>query len=190
MQLAPCVCSCHLSIRPFGPLGAPGAPQRFRVEVRQEAGQWKLLRDGKAYFIRGAGGQPGHSRCLRAAGGKLRTNVGDRQARRPSSIRLRKLGLDGHGRDLARPCPQAGFQNTMMPGRWRRQAEQARQAILKYKDHPAVLMWGLGNEMETEGNEDNSAMWGAVNDLAAMAHKLDPSHPTMTVVAENRWQKR
>jgi hypothetical protein len=64
------------------------------------------------------------------------------------------------------------------------QYENARQAILRYKDHPAVLMWGLGNEMEGYGKGDNAAIWSAINNLAGLAKQIDPNHPTMTVVAE------
>ena len=65
-----------------------------------------------------------------------------------------------------------------------RQYEQARQAILRWKDHPAVLAWGLGNEMEGFKEGDNPAVWAAVDSLAVLAHRLDPDHPTMTVMAE------
>ena len=66
----------------------------------------------------------------------------------------------------------------------RKQLERARQAVLRYKDHPAVLLWGIGNEMEGFGSGDNPAIWEAVNDIAAMVKKLDPLHPTMSVTAE------
>ncbi len=59
-----------------------------------------------------------------------------------------------------------------------------RQTILRYKDHPAVLLWGLGNEMEGYAKGDNAAIWSTIQNLAAMTKKLDPNHPTMTVVAE------
>ena len=29
----------------------------------------------------------------------------------------------------------------------KKQFEEAKAAVLKYKDHPALLMWGVGNEM-------------------------------------------
>ncbi len=53
----------------------------------------------------------------------------------------------------------------------------------KYKDEPGVLAWGLGNEMESDGN-DTPEMWKAVGALAAKVKELDPNHPTVTVVAE------
>jgi hypothetical protein len=61
---------------------------------------------------------------------------------------------------------------------------RARQAVLRYKDHPAVLIWGIGNEMEGFEAGDNPAIWKAVNDVASMVKELDPNHPTMTVTAE------
>ena len=66
----------------------------------------------------------------------------------------------------------------------REQLELARQAVLRYKDHPAVLIWGIGNEMEGFESGDNPAIWAAVNDVAEMVKALDPAHPTMTVTAE------
>ncbi|MDX2458842.1 MAG: glycoside hydrolase family 2 TIM barrel-domain containing protein, partial [Gammaproteobacteria bacterium] len=64
------------------------------------------------------------------------------------------------------------------------QHERARQFVLRYKDHPAVLLWGIGNEMEGFESGDSAAIWTAVNDIAAMIKQLDPHHPTMSTTAE------
>ena len=65
-----------------------------------------------------------------------------------------------------------------------RQYEQAMATILRFRDHPALLMWGIGNEMEGYEKGDNAAIWSAINNIASMVKKLDPNHPTMTVIAE------
>ena len=62
------------------------------------------------------------------------------------------------------------------------QLETSLAAIRKYKNHPAVLMWGIGNEMEGAGN--NPAIWYAVDHIARECKRIDPHHPTMTVIAE------
>src|SRR5260370_912535 len=155
-----------------------GKPSVVRV-VKGENG-YRLLRDGKPYFIKGVGGD-GSRKTLAAAGGNsVRTWGTDNLG--PLLDEAHRLGLTGtvgfwlgpagHGLNYKHPEP--------VPP----QAAKARQTVLRYKDHPAVLLWGIGNEMEGPGKADNAAVWSAVNNIASLAKKLDPNHPTMTVVAE------
>jgi len=65
------------------------------------------------------------------------------------------------------------------------QFEMAKAAIDKYKNHQAVLAWGIGNEMDGYKEDGgNPLIWKAVEQIAAYAKSVDPNHPTMTVVAE------
>ncbi len=155
---------------------ASAAP--IKVELTGEPGSWKLLRDGKPYFINGAGGEGPQPLLVASGANSGRTWGADNlQARLDEAHRLGLsvavgiwLGHPRHGFDYNNPESVA------------KQYDMAREAILKYKDHPAVLMWGIGNEMEGEG--DNAAIWSHINSVAAMAKRLDPNHPTMTVLAE------
>jgi len=63
------------------------------------------------------------------------------------------------------------------------QFEGVRNAVRKYKDHPAVLMWALGNEMEVGGN-NTPTLWKEVGRLAKMVKEEDPNHPVTAVVAD------
>jgi hypothetical protein len=60
---------------------------------------------------------------------------------------------------------------------------EVQRIVTRLKDNPAVLMWGIGNEME-RANANDPALWQALDKLAAAAKKIDPNHPTMTVIAE------
>jgi hypothetical protein len=150
------------------------------TELRQTTNGWQLLRDGEPYVIRGAGGRASLEKLAAAGANSIRTWGAD-----DIDVLLDEahaLGLSvtvgiwlGHER--------AGFDyndETQV----REQHERARQAVLRYKDHPAVLLWAIGNEMEGFAAGDNPAIWSAVNDIAAMIKQLDPAHPTMTVTAE------
>ena len=53
--------------------------------------------------------------------------------------------------------------------------------MLKYRNHPALLAWGIGNELNLQYK--NPKVWDAVNDISKMMHELDPNHPTTTVLA-------
>jgi beta-galactosidase/beta-glucuronidase len=67
-----------------------------------------------------------------------------------------------------------------------KQHEQVLEIVRTTKDHPAVLMWALGNELDfiqaNVKDHYNVKVWDAVNALAAEIHRLDPNHPVLTVV--------
>lgn len=62
-----------------------------------------------------------------------------------------------------------------------KQLEYLKQEVIKYKDHPALLVWGIGNELNLQ--YENPKVWDAVNDIAKMIHEIDPNHPTTTMLA-------
>ncbi len=152
-----------------------------RVELVEQRGEPQLIVDGQPFYIQGAGGD-GDKALLKASGGNaFRTwGVGDDT---PAKLdEAERLGLkvalgiwlqhDRHGFDYD---DDAAVQQ---------QFEDAKAAVLRFKDHPALLMWGVGNEMEEYGPTTNPKVWQAVNDIAEMIHEVDGQHPTMTVIAE------
>jgi glycosyl hydrolase family 2 len=149
------------------------------VRVVSDGGRYQLVRDGKPYFIRGAGGDR-FLDALAAVGGNSFRTWGDE-----------KLGeqLDAaqqHGLTVTAGIwlgqVRQGFDYTDAES-LARQREHVRATVLKFKDHPALLIWALGNEMEDPQGK-NGAVWAAINSLAAMVRQIDPHHPTMTVIAE------
>ncbi|MEO0459304.1 MAG: glycoside hydrolase family 2 TIM barrel-domain containing protein [Myxococcota bacterium] len=150
------------------------------VELVHESGRWQMLREGKPYRIRGAGGDGSLERLVTAGANTLRTwgadNIRDRlDAAHEAGLAVVVgiwLGHERHGFDYTDADQVA------------EQYERARQRILAYRSHPALLMWGIGNEMEGFEAGDNAAIYSAVNNIASLAKKLDPYHLTMTVTAE------
>ncbi|MGE0609085.1 MAG: glycoside hydrolase family 2 TIM barrel-domain containing protein [Pirellulales bacterium] len=150
------------------------------VLVEQSADGFRLLKDGEPYRVQGAGGD-GSLKLLAGVGGNsVRTWGTDNLEERLDEAH--KLGLTvavgiwlGHERH--------GF-NYNDADQVAEQQEKVRQVIERFKDHPAVLLWGLGNEMEGYERGDNAAIWSAINNLSTLVHQIDPYHPTMTVVAE------
>jgi Glycosyl hydrolases family 2, TIM barrel domain len=152
----------------------------IKTQVVQRDGQWVLLRDGKPYFIRGAGGDGSGQLLVEMGGNSVRTWGADDIG--PQLDEAQRLGLTVTvGIWLRQERDHFSYNN---PDQVAEQYEKVKSTILKYKDYPAVLMWGLGNEMEGYADGNNAAVWLAVDQVAALAHRLDPNHPTMTVVAE------
>jgi hypothetical protein len=52
--------------------------------------------------------------------------------------------------------------------------------VAALKDHPALLAWVIGNELNFD---KNPKIWDAVNDLSRRAHQIDSNHPTTTALA-------
>lgn len=155
-------------------------PGAVRVEVVQSHGHWRLLRGGAPYTIKGAGGDG--SLALLAASGGNSIRTWDVEGIGPRLDEAQRLGLtvtvgfwfghERHGFDYRDSAQVAA------------QLERVRLGILRYKDHPAVLAWALGNEMEGYEDGGDPRIWAAVEQAAALAHALDPNHPTMTVTAD------
>jgi hypothetical protein len=157
-------------------------PQPVPVELVQNAdGAWQLLRDGKPYFIRGAGGS-GSKELLAASGANTFRTWGVGPEMGDQLDEAQALGLTvvvGHW--LGHPRHGFDYNDLDMVSE---QFARVREDVLKYKDHPAVLLWAIGNEMEGFAEGDDAAVWSHVQALATMIKDIDPNHPTMTVTAE------
>ncbi len=147
------------------------------VTVSQKDGQWTLYVNNEPFYIKGAGGEKELDVLIECGGNTIRT-WGVENAQEVLDAAQKKglkvmLGLwvqhERHGFDYNDEDKIAN------------QLESFRLSVRKYKDHPALLMWGIGNEYELEYS--NTKVWKAVNDIALMVKSEDPNHPTSTVTA-------
>ncbi|MDX2064323.1 MAG: glycoside hydrolase family 2 TIM barrel-domain containing protein [Fimbriimonadaceae bacterium] len=165
----------------------PEVPVAPRVEIVQVGGKYELRRDGQPYFIKGAGCSNSNDEMLQrlsaAGGNSIRTwgadNAGellDRAQRHGISVTLGYwLGHVAHGFKWDDPKMLA------------EQEQKIRDTVAKHKDHPSLLMWALGNEMEI--NNDNDQLWTEVGRLAKIVKSIDPNHPVTTVIADCNKEK-
>ncbi|MGI4738586.1 MAG: glycoside hydrolase family 2 TIM barrel-domain containing protein [Janthinobacterium lividum] len=153
----------------------PAAP--VKVTVQQANGRYRLLRAGQPYFVKGAGGSQYPERLAAYGGNSIRTwGTGEAPQVLAAANQYHltvMLGLDvareRHGFDYNDAAAVAA------------QLQKIKGEVLKYKDNPAVLLWGIGNELNLDYT--NPKVWDAVNDIAQMIHEVDPNHPTSTVLA-------
>ena len=61
------------------------------------------------------------------------------------------------------------------------QLKTIRRDVERLKHHPALLMWGIGNELNLR--HENPCVWDAVNEISEMIHIIDGNHPTTTMLA-------
>lgn len=63
------------------------------------------------------------------------------------------------------------------------QKQEVYKQVIRYRNHPAILMWNLGNELDN--NNGDYKVYQIVNETAQMIHKLDPNHPVTTTLTDN-----
>jgi len=169
-----------------GCFGSASEPERSggpaKVEVRKASNRFQLYVDNKPFFIKGAGGEGSLSKLKEAGGNSIRTWGADRlqsildEAQKQGLTVCAGIWLH-HERDTE------GFDYSQ-PSMVKAQLEQVCQYVLRFKDHPALLLWGLGNEMEGYKAGNQVEIWNAVNEAAKLTKQLDSNHPTMTVISE------
>lgn len=158
-----------------------------RVEIRKSsAGGFELLRNGEPFFINGAGGIGYLENLVQAGGNSIRTwgieqleeiNDGKNLLDRAYDLGLAvSVGLwvqhERHGFSYNDPVAV------------QKQRDDIRDAVRKYKNHPAVLVWSLGNEMEGPTSDGSDPrIWKELEQLARIIKEEDPNHPVMTVIA-------
>ena len=136
-----------------------------------------MLRDGKPYFVKGAGGGGSMDQLAARGGNSLRTWTTNGLAE--TLDQAEKLGLTvSAGIWLENESSWFSYDN---PEHCAKQAERVRKEVTAFRDHPALLAWGIGNEIEGDGG--NATLWQQLDRLARLVKELDPAHPTFTAVA-------
>jgi hypothetical protein len=149
-----------------------------KVEVISRPDGFVLHKDGEPYFIKGAGGTVELEKLKEYGGNSIRTwgitpdtdQILDEAHRLGLTVTFGIwMGQERQGFDYAN---QAAVDA---------QLEYFRQTVRKYKDHPAILLWGVGNEMDLDYT--NFDVWKHLEKICQMVHEEDPNHPTIAVTA-------
>jgi hypothetical protein len=152
------------------------------VTIEKTSNGYRLLRAGEPYVVKGAGVNMEDFASLASRGGNsVRTwHVEDDVSKGREMLDLaQSLGLTvSLCLNIARERQGFDYDD---PASVQEQFSRARQAVLNYRDHPALLTWIIGNELNYD--YQNPRVYNAVNDIAEMIHELDPNHPATTALA-------
>ena len=149
-----------------------------KVEIVKNKNGYQLIKDGKPFYIKGAGGT-GKLEKLKEYGGNS----------------IRTWGIDSETDELLEDAKKNDI--SVCFGIWIGQERQGfdysnkqalvsqldmvRQTIRKYKNHPSILIWGIGNEMDLDYT--NFEVWKHMEEICKIVKQEDPNHPTMLVTA-------
>jgi len=162
---------------PFQSLSQAPAPGPIKVEMRQQNGKWQLYRGGKPYYVKGVGGQVEMDRAVAYGANSIRSWGASEAIAVLDEAHAKGLTISF---GLWVGCERQGFDYDDSKA-VQAQLERFTEIVEMYKDHPAILVWGIGNEMDLFYSDFK--VWNAVEDIARMVKRVDPNHPTMTVTA-------
>jgi len=160
-------------------MGCQSTPNRKSVVsiVTTQTG-YQLLRNGEPYIINGVGGTTHLEKLKEYGGNTIRT--WDAEDIGPFMDQADELGIavvvgiwlkhQRHGYDYNDPKIQ------------REQLKRVEKFVKMYRNHPALLAWGVGNEVELGGDFDLAIR--QINEASRVIKSLDLDHPTMAVIAE------
>jgi hypothetical protein len=158
------------------PNSAPDESFEPTVRIIQVDGRYQLLRNGEPYFIKGAGTFVNLQQVKEYGGNSVRT--WDTSDATRILDEAHELGLTVNlGIWITRQKEGFSFYNNKQV---EEELRRIRNIVRKYKDHPALLMWSIGNEMSA-GNP-GIRMWDTLNEIAKMIKELDPNHPVTTPI--------
>ena len=168
----------HLSLMCLGVLlGVDLAAQPARVELRPAGAGFELRRNGEPFFILGAGGVDHLDRLAGSGANSVRT-WGSDQTVKVLDV-AEKAGLTVCA-GLWIEHERHGF-NYDDPVAVQAQIAQHKRAVDQFKNHPSLLLWSVGNEVESQSR--NPKVWDTIEAVAAYIRKTDPNHPVMVVTA-------
>jgi hypothetical protein len=153
-----------------------------KVELIKETEGYRMYVNGEPFYMKGAGFEGSDPSSVAKHGGNtIRTwRTGD-------EFLTGKQKLDAAhenglmvvlGLDVARERHGFDYDDEQAV---KNQLEKLKLEVLKYKDHPALLAWGIGNELNLRYT--NPKVWDAVNEISEMIKEIDPNHLTTTMLA-------
>ena len=165
------------------PPGSSGIPRATVFSTKKVDGVWKLFKGESEFYINGAATNNFYADVKEWGGNVIRTySTGDNTKAVLDEAWSKGLyvnmGLamkDSESFDYSNPSNSAAIQE---------QLENHRTWVRRFRNHPAVLCWSIGNEAETGDAQKNTVYFKEVEKIASMIHKEDPNHPT-TVTFSN-----
>lgn len=153
-----------------------------KAEIKNEGDKFQMYVNGEKFFIKGAGLEFGDIASLAKHGGNSfrtwRTNNGQQSGREVLDEAWEHGLYVTMGLDIERERHGFDYNDKASVAM---QFEKLKAEVMELKDHPALIIWAIGNELNLRAT--NPKVWDAVNDLSKAIHEIDPNHLTTTTLA-------
>lgn len=163
-----------------------------KVEIKGQAGSWQLMVNERPFELKGVGvsfNYGSYDEDYLVMAKDMGANAVRTWNYTPNGIdksyldNAHELGLYVASWMWLNPAKESYVNISYKEGSPYRKAckERVRRWVNEIKDHPALLMWGLGNEVIffSDSEEEKVAFAKFLNELCQMIHEMDPNHPVI-----------
>ncbi len=164
------------------------APKKVEI-VKNDDGKYGLTVNGKPFTVKGAGlsyVDGTNYRALKEAGGTAFRTWHTTYAKQALDSAAHYGLMVAFGLEIDKELHGFDYNDT---AKVKEQIEHLKQEVDKYKDHPNILCWVVGNELNLLFNEEgglklvNPKTYTALNEVVEYIHQVDPNRPVTTTFA-------
>lgn len=153
-------------------------PPPAKVTLTQTGTEWKMFVNGEEFFIKGVASNNFYKEAALYGANTVRT-YGVSDVSRAVLDEAYEAGIYvNFGLYMKREVDGFDYNNEAAV---KLQLDVMKEAVIRFKDHPALLCWSIGNE--AEASYTNTKLWTAINDVAKYIKQVDPNHPTTVALA-------
>lgn len=165
------------------PIGSDSVPMEANSVslLRDSDGKWMLTVGGKPYYVNGAATNRYYTDVSKFGGNTIRLYSPTASNTKEIMDEAYKAGLMVY---LGLGMSAAKYLDYSDAAKVTQQKEKLLEYVRQYKNHPALLCWSIGNEVEAS-NEDNIELWKAIGDLAKSIKELDDKHLVTNTLASS-----
>lgn len=153
-----------------------------KVEIKSVDGKFNFYINGKLFKLNGAGGGNDLAALHKAGGNSIRT-WGTRNGLQLLDSAYKYNVMVAMGLGMGQELHRFDYNDTAAVAK---QYRRNIAAIEELKNHPNILCWVVGNELNLspKNNEPvNPKVYDALKDIVDYIHKNDPNHPVTTAFA-------
>lgn len=158
-------------------------PSDRTVHVVKHNNKFSLIRNGKPFVIQGAAGDPNLKELSEIGGNTLRVY---------DTVNLNNILNEAEKYNIAVivDIPIARYDKLYFNYKdkdYQKEVKQEVQELVsKYKNHSALLIWNLGNEIDFPFTLFGNGFTRTYNELINIIHEVDPNHPVSTSIKGRR----
>lgn len=171
------IVSCGGERKKSDPLNTPS-----HVEVKAVDGKYDFYVNGAIFKVKGVGGG-GNIALLHEAGGNSIRTWGTNNGKQILDSAYKYNLMIAMGLGMGQELHGFDYNDTAAVGK---QFRAIKSSVDMYKNHPNLLCWVAGNELNLRPNRDipvNPAVYDALKEIVDYIHKIDPHHPVTTAFA-------